>query len=291
MGLSIDRFWRSGSKRKLPKPVISVGNLTLGGTGKTPLLIRLIHDLESMGLRPAILTRGYGGSCGGDSMGPESDEVSLMREKCPGVPIGVGANRFQSAERIMRESPIDIFILDDGFQHWPLARQLDIVCVDASDPWGGGSMVPAGRLREPLSALSRANIVVLTRSELVSSESLATISSIVQEKMPSGVLFISRFVSKDLPETLRNKKVLAISALGNPEEIPQSVAQQINAKHQNEQRDTGHHYDPWAEEHVVFAFRDHQSPRWERRRNAKAQEGQSGLQQNRKRHFQRGDND
>lgn len=169
-----------------------------------------------MGLRPAILTRGYGGFGSGRSKQTESDEVTLLREKCIDVPIGVGVNRFESAERILRESPVDVFLLDDGFQHWSLARELDIVCIDATDPWGGGAMVPAGRLREPIISLSRAHIAVVTRSELVSTESLSKIVSKIKEMMPAGVVVASHFQSAGLPEILGNKKILAVSALGNP---------------------------------------------------------------------------
>jgi tetraacyldisaccharide 4'-kinase len=157
---------------KLPVPVVSVGNLTLGGTGKTPVVIALVRDLIRRGRRPAVLTRGYGRRdnlplivVGPDSgYGPDrtGDEPLEMAMRLPGVPIVVDADRVRGGREAIRLGA-NILVLDDGFQHRRLARDLDVVLVDAGDPWGGGHLPPRGRLREPRGALVRATAVVVTK--------------------------------------------------------------------------------------------------------------------------------
>ena len=152
-------------KRKLPGQVISVGNLTVGGTGKTPMVLTIAEHLAAQGRQPAILTRGYRGTVEKGRNGvPQSDEVALLRERLAGrAQLGVGADRYK-AGMVLSKHGVDWFVLDDGFQHLKLSRDADVVLVDATDPFGGGMLLPAGRLREPLGALRRANIVVITRS-------------------------------------------------------------------------------------------------------------------------------
>ena len=151
--------------RRLPGTVISVGNLTVGGTGKTPVVLAIAERLAAEGKHCAILTRGYRGTTDPKSNGiPQSDEVAMLRERLAGrVQLGVGANRYKSGTTLARHG-VDWFVLDDGFQHLKLARDADIVLVDATNPFGGGLVLPAGRLREPLAALRRADVVVVTRS-------------------------------------------------------------------------------------------------------------------------------
>jgi len=149
--------WRK--QKRLKAAVISVGNLSVGGTGKTPLVIWLAEKLLAQGHRVAILTRGYRGIAG------SSDEVELMRSRLQNrVVFGVGKNRFAEGRRIESRQAIDIFLLDDGFQHLQLARHLDIVLVDVSRPMAD-PLLPAGPMREPLSALTRAGIIIFTRAE------------------------------------------------------------------------------------------------------------------------------
>jgi tetraacyldisaccharide 4'-kinase len=152
-------------RRKLPGTVISVGNLTVGGTGKTPVVLAIAEHLAAQGRHAAILTRGYRGTADGGTSGvPQSDEVALLRERLEGrVQLGVGADRYK-AGMVLSEHGVDWFVLDDGFQHFRLSRDADVVLVDTTDPFGGGILLPAGRLREPLGALRRASIVVITRS-------------------------------------------------------------------------------------------------------------------------------
>ena len=147
-------------QKRLKGTVVSVGNLTVGGTGKTPMVIWLAEKFLSDGKRVAILSRGYQGANG------TSDEIELMKFRLQGrVAFGVDKNRFAEGQRLESQQPIDVFLLDDGFQHLQLARDLDILLMDASRRLAGESLLPAGRLREPLSAMSRANILVFTRTE------------------------------------------------------------------------------------------------------------------------------
>jgi tetraacyldisaccharide 4'-kinase len=152
--------------RRLAGRVISVGNLTVGGTGKTPMTIWLSERLAGEDKRVAILTRGYRGGGQADARGvPQSDEVALFRDRLGAqAQLGVGKNRYATGITLERHGA-EWFILDDGFQHLALARDANIVLIDATNPFGGGRLLPAGRLREPKSALRRADIVVITRSD------------------------------------------------------------------------------------------------------------------------------
>ena len=157
-------------------PVVSVGNLTVGGTGKTPLVAFLAEQLVSAGLRPAIVSRGYGGSAGRGPLvvsageGPlvgaavAGDEPVWLARRVPGALVVVGADRPAGAREAAARGA-SIVLLDDGFQHRRLRRDLDVVLLDANDPFGGGRLLPAGRLREPLASLRRADVVIVTRSE------------------------------------------------------------------------------------------------------------------------------
>jgi tetraacyldisaccharide 4'-kinase len=143
--------------KRLSGKVISVGNVTVGGTGKTPMVMWLAGKFVREGKRVAILSRGYRGT------GGTSDEVELMKARLGDrVRFGVGKDRFEEGRRLEEQSPVDVFLLDDGFQHRQLARDVDIVMLDATRPVKG-SLLPAGPIREPASAYSRADILVVTR--------------------------------------------------------------------------------------------------------------------------------
>lgn len=144
--------------RRLGATVISVGNLTVGGTGKTPMVLWLAEKLLTQGKTVAILTRGYKGSHG------SSDEIELLKRRLGGkVLFGVGPDRFASGSRLQSQHGIDVFLLDDGFQHLQLARDLDIVMLDGSRKLKDQWLLPAGSLREPIAACRRADILVVSR--------------------------------------------------------------------------------------------------------------------------------
>jgi tetraacyldisaccharide 4'-kinase len=144
--------------KRLKATVVSVGNLTVGGTGKTPMVLWLATKFLSDGKRVAILSRGYRGS------NQTSDEIQLLRQRLGDrVKFGIGPNRYQSGSRLETENEIDVFILDDGFQHRQLARDLDIVMLDGSRKLRDEWLLPAGLLREPIAAVRRADLLIVTR--------------------------------------------------------------------------------------------------------------------------------
>lgn len=163
--------------RRAARPVVSVGNLAAGGTGKTPFVRWLAEELLARGERPAILTRGYGRrsrglvvvSDGAGALEPadvSGDEPAVLARALPRVPIVADANRLRAAGRALAIAPdVTHLLLDDGFSHVALFRDADIVLLDATDPGAGGALLPAGRLREPLGSLARADFVVVTKSE------------------------------------------------------------------------------------------------------------------------------
>ena len=154
--------------RSVAAPVISVGNLTTGGTGKTPAVAWLVHTLQAAGYSPGIVSRGYG-----TLDGAENDEKRMLDELCPGVPHEQNRNRWEAANRILERGQANVLVLDDGFQHRRLHRDLDIVLIDALNPWGYNALLPRGLLRETLSGLRRADIVLITRCELSTSEQIS----------------------------------------------------------------------------------------------------------------------
>ncbi|MBU3758860.1 MAG: tetraacyldisaccharide 4'-kinase [Candidatus Omnitrophica bacterium] len=209
------KFARQENRRRLKFPVISVGNLTWGGTGKTPLveyIVRLISDAQKT---PLILSRGY-----------SHDEIEQYRQHLPRVLIGVGKDRYETAERAAQKNRIDAAVLDDGFQHWALERDLEIVTVNTLNPFGNGELVPRGPLREPVEGLNRADLVVLTHVNLVKPEELEAVKKKITELAPrAGIVesyleplffFRARKRQRVPIERLQNQRVTTFSAVGVP---------------------------------------------------------------------------
>ena len=174
-GLRKDQARRLRKRVKLAAPVISIGNLSVGGTGKSPLTIWMCELLLKIGLHPAVLTRGYarGGSSPGlvPSLGNTAelsalfgDEPVMISERLPSVPVWVGKNRAASGKAALAGGGVDVLVLDDGFQHLALERDLDIVLLDRRSPFGNVFVLPAGPLREPPSNLRRADVLVITHA-------------------------------------------------------------------------------------------------------------------------------
>jgi tetraacyldisaccharide 4'-kinase len=178
-GYSIKKRRVLKHQKRLPCKVISIGNITVGGTGKTPATIAVAEEARKRGLMPGILTRGYKGKMKGPcfvSKGDRpllneeeaGDEAILMTEKLKGIPVIKGADRYEAGMFTLRSLPStfrpDIFVLDDGFQHWKLFRNKDILLIDGINPFGNGKLLPLGPLREPLEAISRADIIVMTKT-------------------------------------------------------------------------------------------------------------------------------
>ncbi len=257
--------------QRLPAKVISVGNITLGGTGKTPAVISIAEEAKKRGFQPCILTRGYKGkvkgpcfiisanhsaspvgaglcACPGQPQGvaptkkyictglDAGDEPALMAERLEGTPIVKCADRYKGGQFAISnfrfELPNLLFILDDGFQHWRLHRDIDILLIDATNPFGNKRLFPEGRLREPLSSMKRANLIVLTKTDNVNSK---TISMLVQEirkhnsdapvyraSHKPAALIKSSGESADL-NFLRNRKIFAFAGLANPSHFKETL--------------------------------------------------------------------
>jgi len=201
-------------RNRLNRPVISVGNLTVGGTGKTPMVIWLAERFLAEGKRVGILSRGYKGSRG------TSDEIELMKHRLNNRAVfGVGADRFAEGKKL--ESTVDLFLLDDGFQHLQLARDADILLVDASQPLGRQQMLPTGRLREPVSAMTRADVLLFTRTETVPGTNAAVdrFQDFPVFAASTRLLGFRRFAAGDLPqsrEDLGGGPFYAFCGIGNP---------------------------------------------------------------------------
>jgi tetraacyldisaccharide 4'-kinase len=202
-------------------PVISIGNITAGGTGKTPLVIWLCNYLQNKGIRCSILTRGYK-----TQAGDVSDEPALLAKSCEGTSVVINPNRFAGAQKAVSVHQAQAIVMDDGFQHRKLRRNLDILAVDATCPFGYGRILPAGLLREPISGLSRVSAVVITRADQVSEDELDTIRQQIRRYAPTISIAktahkLSHAVSYPNQviglEELRSKKVYAFCGIGNPE--------------------------------------------------------------------------
>jgi tetraacyldisaccharide 4'-kinase len=233
------RAYRKGilKQQHLDGTVISVGNLTTGGTGKTPMVLAIAEHLLAEGKNVGILTRGYHGEkfapatknnsaadatiASAKSITTTSDEVRLLQSRLGArVQFGVGANRYEQGRELAKRG-VNWFVLDDGFQHLQLARDVDIVLIDATNPFSGGRLLPAGHLREPRSALARADIIVITRSTRA-----PAIESAIQRDSTAPIFYaqpkldaIRTFAAAQpgaavAPDTL--PKLFAFCAIGNP---------------------------------------------------------------------------
>jgi tetraacyldisaccharide 4'-kinase len=211
-------------------PVISVGNITTGGTGKTPVVAHLANWFIARGLRPVLLSRGYR-----SLDGAVNDEKLVLDRLCPGVPHVQNPDRVVGAQTAVREHGADVLILDDGFQHRRLARELDIVLIDCLNPWGYGYLLPRGLLREPLSGLRRADLIVLTRADLCPAEDKRRIVDRLAEIRGRGECVEAAFRPSGLInaageaaalESLTGQSILAFCGIGNPDGFRRSLDHQ-----------------------------------------------------------------
>jgi tetraacyldisaccharide 4'-kinase len=180
--------------KHLPCPTISIGNITTGGTGKTPLTIYVATLLKEAGLSPLIISRGYRGTASKNGgivsdgrtirmdAGRSGDEPLLMAQRLPGVPVAVGRNRYKIGTDAIRQFAPDVILLDDGFQHFQLARNIDIVLLDHARPLGNDRLLPAGPLREPPGALRKADIIVFTRADNPAGPHPACLEACISDK-------------------------------------------------------------------------------------------------------------
>lgn len=211
-------------------PVLSVGNLTVGGTGKTPFVVWLADTLKARGVSPAVLSRGYrargGGESGADQADPASDEVAMMRSQLAEVPVVVGADRVASGVQAVQEGA-GALILDDGFQHRRLRRDVDLVLVDATCPFGYDNLLPRGLLREAKEGLERASAVVVTRADQIAPGELTALRTHLSSLVPGRPIAeaVHRPVevcsliegTTNPPGWLSGRRILLVSGVGNPD--------------------------------------------------------------------------
>ncbi len=223
--------------------VVSVGNITLGGTGKTPTVIAVAELCLAKGKRPAVVSRGYGrpdessvlvvSDGAGNLLPPQDagDEPAMIGNRLQQVPVVVGSDRYEAARTAVERFRPDLLILDDGYQHLRLKRDLNIALVDAADPFGNKRLFPAGILREPLSALKRADLVVLTRSD--EAADLDATRRILSRYTKARVLQ-ARYRPLDLVEVatgavrpldiLRGAQVAAFAGIARPDSLERILA-------------------------------------------------------------------
>ena len=203
-----------------PVPVVSVGNLTLGGTGKTPMVEYVARRLLARDRNVVILSRGYGAE------GDVNDEAAMLERRLGDVPHLQDPDRVRLARGAVREYDADVLLLDDAFQHRRLARDLDLVLLDATEPFGYGHVFPRGLLREPVRALRRADLVVLTRSDLCPADRVRRTQREVERHAPHAGWVVTRHRPIDLVgaagdvqplSDLGGAGVLAFAGIGNPQ--------------------------------------------------------------------------
>jgi len=239
---------------RLAAPVVSVGNLTTGGTGKTPLVLHLAREFERRGVRPAVVARGFGAQ-----VGDLNDEGAELAARLPGLIQEQHKDRVAAARRALQRGAGAV-VLDDGFQHRRLARDLDLVLVDATNPWGLRStraLLPRGLLREPTSALRRADLLVLTRVDQVEPRELEALRAELLRLAPGAAQLACVHAAESLVDErgvdlglawLAGRKVCAASALGNPGAF-ETALQRLGARVVRSVRRPDHH--PWSPEDRV----------------------------------------
>ena len=240
------------TRRKLDCCVISIGNITVGGTGKTPTAQRVAEMIKNLGYRVVILNRGYrshwdkplGVVSDGKKIYMTSyeagDEAYLMAKMMPGVPVVIGKNRDVTGRYAVEELHAEVIIMDDGYQHWQLNRDLDIVLVDTLNLFGNGNLLPRGILREPLSHLNRADLFLFTKSDQSSQLTRTSLAENIRQYNTKAPIVESIHHAKEFVEIadwykgiqqnalplkeLQGKRVMVFSAIGNPSSFEQNVS-------------------------------------------------------------------
>jgi tetraacyldisaccharide 4'-kinase len=226
------RNWQFDSGRRqverVAVPVISVGNLTVGGTGKTPLVEWLARWFRARAVRVSIVSRGYGAEQGG-----ANDEALELEQKLPDVPHVQNPDRVAAARIAIEELETQLILLDDAFQHRRIARDLDIVLVDALEPFGFEHLLPRGTLREPLAGFRRADVIVLTRADCLEAKQRGAIRERIETIQPGAVWVEAAHAPQSYLastgtlaplDTFANQRVAAFCGIGNPAGFRQTLA-------------------------------------------------------------------
>jgi 3-deoxy-D-manno-octulosonic-acid transferase len=274
-------LWGAGRNRRrdlarrwqLEAPVISVGNITAGGTGKTPVVLFIAEKMKAAGWRPGILTRGHGrhspvkhdaGGAGEILPVERSGDEPQILLRAGVAPVGIGPDRWQAGRLLERQFGVNLMILDDGFQHLRLERQADIVLIDSLSPFGGGYPLPLGRLREPLAGLSRADIFVITRTP--AGRTIEGIEDVLRRHNPHAPVFHTcvrplAWIAHPTGEViavdaLPYSRVAAFCGLGNPESFWQTLSTfRFNVADRLQFADH-HRYKPRELRFMAHQFRD-----------------------------------
>lgn len=269
LGWLLSQLWRIGSaydrkrklarRRRLPIPVASIGNITVGGTGKTPVTIELLERLTREGFAAGLLMRGHRRSSSRPviltalarlPISQTGDEAQLYHARL-NVPVGIYRDRYTVGMQLIGETGISLALLDDGFQHLQLERNFDVVLIDALHPFGGGYLLPLGRLREPLEGLARADAFLITRSDEASGT--AAIEHMLRRYNADAPIFHSRTVARGwqtfggLTATLEEVTagpILAFCGLGNPNSFWRTLKQLEVAPVEHLEYDDHHRYTP-----------------------------------------------
>ena len=228
--------------RAVDCPVVSIGNLTVGGTGKTPAVELVVRTLLELGHRPAVLSRGYGRRGHGIRVVADSrsmrldadeggDEPVLLARRLPGVPVIVGAHRYEAGRQAVERFGVSAVVLDDGFQHRTLAKDVEIVMARARAPWGTGRLLPGGPLREPLTALARAHLIVVTGAR--AANDVAEVTAATRVHAPDVPVLAARHVPTECwdaasmralgAEALRGLKLFAFAGIGAPDSFRETL--------------------------------------------------------------------
>ncbi|MEW6714545.1 MAG: tetraacyldisaccharide 4'-kinase [Nitrospirota bacterium] len=269
IGLRIARLLKK--PKKLPYKVISIGNITLGGTGKTPAVIALAEEAKKRGFHPCILTRGYKGNAKDPcfvtkgeepllNVSQAGDEAYLMSEALSRVPIIKCIDRYEGGmfainSKLLTLTSRLIFILDDGFQHWSLHRDKDIVLIDATNPFDNGKLFPEGKLREPLSALKRADIVVLSKTDMADKKRISACISKIKRYNADVPIYASSHKPAALInasgkaesiDKLKERRVYAFSGIANPSHF-EILLRSMGAEIVRSNRFRDHHHYPQSD--------------------------------------------
>lgn len=241
-------------------PVISLGNITTGGTGKTPMAAFLANWYVTHGFNPGLLSRGYhaleavpakdGSTSDAPAIG--NDEKRVLDRLCPNVPHIQQRDRVASAQTLIRDDGCDVILLDDGFQHRRLHRDLDLVLVDALQPWGYGHVLPRGLLREPLKGLARADLILITRADQATAAQRDELRAVLRRYRgtdecvetafrPTGLVDL-RWETHSL-DSIKGENVLAFCGIGNPIGFRHTVESLTGACEQFQAFPDHHHYE------------------------------------------------
>jgi tetraacyldisaccharide 4'-kinase len=208
-------FFRNLKKKRFSIPIISIGNLTWGGTGKTTLSLEIACILKKLGANPCIIYHGGG----------VKDEIRLLRKNLPSISIYQSKNRKKIIEKIVKEKSVDCTILDDGFQQWEIVKDLEILCLNSSYPFGNGYLIPRGELREPKSAIKRANLIFLNKC--FNTDKIKYLKEKIREYNKKAPIIITEYRIKEIYspsekksykgiEVLKNRKGFLFTGVGDP---------------------------------------------------------------------------